>query len=410
VVDARLNFTIKELKALPCPETRTRYQDTQVRGLVIRLQPSGSKTFYYYRRLQKDNESPNKVVDIFLGDISDITIEQARTRATEFNAVVGHLKDPSKPSTELTYGKLFQQYLDSYAKLQTSTWESAIYNHGKYFQRWHNKPIEQIKRVAVQAWVNDLAKEHGVHTANRNYNTMRAVFSWGLRKDVFAGENPCLGVDNFKTQARERFIQPGSEYIEFAKALNQEPNETIRDFFWICLFTGSRRAKVLEMEWSQIDFDLMVWRIGKTKNGDSLTLPLTPNAIEILQRRFTSSSKHERWVFPSDRKGRKTKVLGHLVSPGKAWERIIKRAKIKDLRIHDLRRTAGSYMAIQGVSPTIIGKALGHRSPQSTAIYARLTQDPVRKALENAQAALGQPAKLLPVKSNVIKIGNGYEP
>lgn len=59
----------------------------------------------------------------------------------------------------------------------------------------------------------------------------------------------------------------------------------------------------------------------------------------------------------------------------------MERAKIKDLRVHDLRRTAGSYMAIQGVSPTIIGKALGHRSQAATAMYARLTQEPVRQAL-----------------------------
>jgi integrase len=72
--------------------------------------------------------------------------------------------------------------------------------------------------------------------------------------------------------------------------------------------------------------------------------------------------------------------------------------------IHDLRRTAGSYMAIQNVSPTIIGKALGHRSPQATAIYARLTQDPVRQALENAQAAFASPDKLLPKKSTVRKL------
>jgi len=134
-----------------------------------------------------------------------MTLEQARIKANEFNVIVGQLKDPSKPSTELTYGMLFQRYLDDYAKLQTSTWESAIYNHEKYFQRWHNKPINQIKRLTVQAWVNDLAKEHGVHTANRNYNTMRAVFSWGLHKDIFAGENPCLGVDNFNTFLRKNF-------------------------------------------------------------------------------------------------------------------------------------------------------------------------------------------------------------
>jgi hypothetical protein len=97
-------------------------------------------------------------------------------------------------------------------------------------------------------------------------------------------------------------------------------------------------------------------------------------------------------VFPSDRTGKKTGVLGHLISPHKAWKRIIERAEIQDLRIHDLRRTAGSYMAIEGISSTIIGKALGHKSPASTAIYTRLTQDPVRHALEKAHEALMRPS------------------
>ncbi|HEY9793549.1 MAG TPA: site-specific integrase [Candidatus Obscuribacterales bacterium] len=121
---------------------------------------------------------------------------------------------------------------------------------------------------------------------------------------------------------------------------------------------------------SQIDFELMTWRIPITKNGDSQTLPLTPNRLEILRRRKSDGAAHERWVLPSDRAGRKTGVRGHLVSSKKAWKRILERAGIKDLRIHDLRRAAGSYMAIEGISPTIIGKVLGHRSTQATAIYA----------------------------------------
>ena len=148
------------------------------------------------------------------------------------------------------------------------------------------------------------------------------------------------------------------------------------------------------MSWNEISFELETWTIPKTKNGDSLTVPLTPNALDILQRRYESENKHETWVFPSDRKGRKTGALSHMGNPKEAWKRLLERAKIKNLRIHDLRRTAGSYMAIQGVTPTIIGKALGHRSPASTAIYARLTQDPVRQAMINAQAALTDPKQV----------------
>jgi integrase len=123
--------------------------------------------------------------------------------------------------------------------------------------------------------------------------------------------------------------------------------------------------------------------------------PLTPSALEILKRRYEDEEKHAIWVFPSDRRGRKTGELSHLSNPKEAWKRILKRAGITNLRIHDLRRTAGSYMAIQGVSPTIFGKALGHRSQAATAMYARLTQDPVRQAMINAQQALAMPKKIL---------------
>jgi integrase len=233
----------------------------------------------------------------------------------------------------------------------------------------------------------------------RVFNTFRAVFGWGIGQGLFIGDNPCIGATTFRTIPRERFIQPGAEFTKFAEALNAEYDSTIRDFFWMCLLTGARCSNVLAMEWSQVNLELLQWRIPITKNSESQTIPLTLNAVEILRHRKDDPEAHEQWVFPSGRKGWKTGSTGHLVSPRKAFQRIIQRAGIEDLRIHDLRRTAGSYMAMQNVSLTIIGKALGHRSPQATAVYARLTQDPVRKALEDAQAAFSDPAKLLPSKA-----------
>jgi integrase len=79
---------------------------------------------------------------------------------------------------------------------------------------------------------------------------------------------------------------------------------------------------------------------------------------------------------------------GHLASPKAAWKRVLDRAKINDLRIHDLRRSLGSWQARTGASLTIVGKTLGHKSPQSTAIYARLDLDPVRQSVETATSAM----------------------
>jgi len=59
-----------------------------------------------------------------------------------------------------------------------------------------------------------------------------------------------------------------------------------------------------------------------------------------------------------------------------------------DVRLHDLRRTLGSWAAMTGATTGIIGKALGHKSTQATAIYARLDLDPVRAAITTATAAI----------------------
>lgn len=88
------------------------------------------------------------------------------------------------------------------------------------------------------------------------------------------------------------------------------------------------------------------------------------------------------YVFPGN--GKK----GYLMEPRKGWERILKRAGIEDLRIHDLRRTLGSWQAKTGASLAIIGKSLNHKHQNTTAIYARLDLDPVRASVEKATNAI----------------------
>ncbi len=72
----------------------------------------------------------------------------------------------------------------------------------------------------------------------------------------------------------------------------------------------------------------------------------------------------------------------HLVNISKAWIRIRKAAAVEDVRLHDLRRTTGSWLAQKGNSLHLIGKVLNHRSTDTTKIYARFGQDHVREALE----------------------------
>ena len=150
----------------------------------------------------------------------------------------------------------------------------------------------------------------------------------------------------------------------------------------MALLLGPRRHELLRARWPELDFPARSWRLPTTKAGRPHLLPLPTPAVEILES--LPSRGHSEWVFPSS-----AARSGHLEEPKKAWQRIRERANTKDVRIHDLRRTLGSWLAASGYGLPMIGRVLNHSQPSATAVYARLDLEPVRRALEaNAQAML----------------------
>jgi hypothetical protein len=91
MAETKFNFRVDALEKLECPATGRKQilvSDTNVHGLSLRITPSGSKTYVYYRRLPKHNESPSRVCEITIGKFEDVKLEQARNKATEYNHIV----------------------------------------------------------------------------------------------------------------------------------------------------------------------------------------------------------------------------------------------------------------------------------------------------------------------------------
>ncbi|KJV74058.1 phage integrase family protein [Orientia tsutsugamushi str. UT76] len=110
----------------------------------------------------------------------------------------------------------------------------------------------------------------------------------------------------------------------------------------------------------------------KTKNGKAQNIPLTDEAMEILQaRKLTSKSK---WALPND-----SSKSGHLERPYEAWNRICKKAGIKNFRIHDLRRTFASCLSDIGAGQYIIRAALNHINFESTSDYSIVSTELLRE-------------------------------
>jgi integrase len=391
MADNKINFTKAVLDALPLPEAgnRTTYHDIKTNGLQLRVTSNGAKTFSLFRRVK--NGSPERVT---LGRYPDMTIEQARTEATRLNGLLVQGINPNTDAralkTETTLQELFDSFLQHRrnkrgAFLSEKTKRSYRYDFGLYLGKWSKRKLSHFKDTDFGKLHAEIGREHPT-TANRVIAMASSLFGYATELKLYKGANPAHGIKKFPETKRDRFLQ-SDELPAFFKALAEEPNDTLRDYFLLSLLTGARRSNVQEMEWQQINFNRAEWRIPTTKNGEPQTVTLSAEALEILRNRQDCNPI---WVFPG------TGATGHLVEPKKAWRRVLDRAGIDNLRIHDLRRTLGSWQAKTGASLAIVGKSLNHKSPSTTAIYARLDLDPVRESVDRATGAMFAAAGIKP--------------
>ncbi len=376
----QFNFTKKDIDALPTPEPgkRDTYRDTKASGLQLRVTSTGIKTFSVYRRIKGGD--PERVT---LGRYPDMTIEQARREAARIAVDISDGKNPAQikrgQKEESTFSDLFGDYMERHAKPRKKTWKEDQAQFRLYLEKpLGKKKLSSIDRKSISHIHSAITKAGHPHRANRIKALLSSVFNWGVSVGL-CEVNPAHGIRGNTETQRDRFLQ-SDELPRFFKALSEEPNETMRDYFLISLLTGARRGNVLAMRWQDVNFERAEWRIDITKNGTPQTVALSPEAIEILQNRKPEDGGV--FVFPGAGKS------GHLAEPKKGWKRILERARIEDLRIHDLRRTLGSWQAKTGASLTIIGKSLNHKNQNTTAIYARLDLDPVRDSVNKATSAI----------------------
>lgn len=429
MIEHHINFTKAALQSLPLPASgRVTYHDMKTPGLQLRATATGVKTFSVFRRVK--GGSP---VRITIGRFPDVSIEQARQQALLHASELANGNDVAasqrKAREVMKFSELFAEYMKRHSKLKKRTWEEDESKYEQYLSgSLGRKRLSEITRKHIADIHSKITADGHPVTANRVHALVSSIFGWAISVDLWEA-NPAIGVRKNQEQSRDRFIR-GAELPLFFMALKAEPNDCIRDFFMMLLLTGARRSNVLEMEWKDIDLADGQWCIPRTKNGDNQMVMLVSEAVEILKRRKTDEDSA--YVFPG------SGITGHLVEPKKGWHRILARmagqqvlrtlaerlvwtpeafdeaatefltladpdealkilcermaqAKfpipsplLPDIRIHDLRRTLASWQVKTGATLPVIGKSLNHRSPATTAVYARMDNDPVRASVTKA--------------------------
>jgi integrase len=377
--------------------------DGKMPGFGIRVRPTGAMSYIVVYRAGSGRGAPVRRYTI--AGVGKIAPEKARTRAQGLLGSVAHGHDPAnEKATERgtpTVAELADRFMAEHVEPKRKPGTAEFYRHllDKIIKpELGTVKLDKLTRGAV-------AKLHGKlgdtpFQANRVLAVIGAMYSFAARAGlVREGNNPARKIENYPEQRRERFLT--SEELERLGAAIREaetvgipwvveegtPNAkhlvkqehrftkispTAAAALRLLLFTGCRLREILHLKWEHIDVERGLLFLPDSKTGKK-TVILNAPALALL----ADLDRISAYVVPGDNP---QKPRSDLKRP---WQAIARRAGLDGVRLHDLRHTYASFGAGGGLGLPIIGRLLGHTQAATTARYAHLDNDPLRRASES---------------------------
>ncbi len=377
--DRKIDMTDRRCHRLDGPDENstakaTEYSDRQLPGLKLMVSRSGRRTWYWRYSWRQTKEA------IRIGEFPGINVEQARSYAREYGAMLDQGADPKgekklrdrMPTLEEFANDLYLPYAkthkrsaaDDVAKLRT--W--ILPKMGK-------KLLSDITRRDIDMHRTEICTSHSLSTANRHHALLARMLALAVEWEILK-VNPAVGLRKFRESSDAgRYLSP-DEISQLLKALDAESNVIAATALKVLLLTGCRREEIAQARWEDLDAQRGLLKLTKTKAGKVRWVPLSPQARDLI----AALPRHQisPWIFP----GRDpAKPICNLFKP---FKRALSVAGLDDsIRIHDLRHSFASNAVTAGVSLFQVQTLLGHASAQMTQRYAHLAGT----ALHDASAA-----------------------
>ena len=365
--------------------------DSEIRGLGVRLKPSGTKTFF----VQYRNKS-NRTRRLVIGQFGILTVELARDLARERLVEVIRGEDPStaRKSARNAYtvndlcnwylleaesGRLLSRKRRPIKASTLARDRSCISVH--VVPLIGHQLLEGLTRADVQKFHADVvfgktaARRigRGGHTtggqgaAGRTLTMLHSIFEHGIRLGI-TEVNPVRGVRKAAPNVKDRRLSI-EEIRRFGSALSrlkqENENPTGLAAIRFIALTGFRRSEALLLENSWIDDDYRSIKFPDTKTGKQTRIIGQAAAQEIKLQLKRSRSNY---VFPADFNN------GCFVGLPRVLSRVLKRAQIEGVSLHTLRHTYASVAAEMGFTELTIAGLLGHASRGVTQRYIHIDE------------------------------------
>ena len=213
----------------------------------------------------------------------------------------------------------------------------------------------------VDAFLDSLATDRKLSASSVNHHRtiLNGIFNFAIRRGRF-DKNPVAAVrQRPEPPGRDRIVSP----TEFGALWDHaEGDRDMRAFLALAGTTTMRKGEILSLRWDRVHLGETPYAtLVRTKTGHQRHVPLPEVIIDTLKQ--LPSYGHDDYLFPS----RPTKMCPEPKRPyrwdfGKQFRALVKTAKLRDVRIHDLRHAGATILMTLGVPDPIVRKITGHRS------------------------------------------------
>ena len=378
----KLDLTQAFVKKTKVPESLNGidHYDERMPGLLLKVLPSGRKTYYIRYKNPKKVNCQRKI-----GNAEILSLSQARALARRKLAEVAMGEDPFKdapvnlsPTLEAFAENDYIPYVKTYKK----SWEmdiSRIRNHLlPYFGTLRMKDIE--KRDVVQL-INDQLPDYKPGSINRVIILLRYMFNLAIKWEIEGVfRNPTAGIPLLKENNQvERFLS-AEEAKALLIAIKASKNPMLQHIVSMLILTGARKREVLDAKWEDFDMERTSWRIPNTKAGKARIVPLSDTATALLTK--LRKKKRSPYAFANPITLKPYKSIYY------SWHTARKEAGLDDVRIHDLRHSFASFLVNAGRSLYEVQTLLGHTQIKTTQRYAHLSTTSLRAASNEVSLAV----------------------
>ncbi len=406
---SEIRFTPERLRQL-CQRVREvggrhRWRDETCPHLAVRVGPRGG-VFYRWGRDPKSN----RVISERIGDVlgpNSVSLEAARNRCNELRFDPEARKTVPKrrrSGDSPALGNIWNQYIDaistgrfSMSRKRRPLRASTIKSYKELFKahlechkdknlHWLAKNLQKLfEEIGTVGRAGAETPKASPAQANKLLQVSKNLFEFARREGKWTEPNPAIDPMTGETYVRfdlpKREVRLTPAQAKRLYAAMKAKGEFWCDFFAIAALTGRRLGNVRELKWENIDVEsrVIIDAPETMKNNEPNICPLSDTVLEILKRRKAESEEDAVYVFPGRKHGMP------IMNPDHAWDEIRVVARLKHVRIHDLRHNAGSWASGAGHSQATIGKFLSQKSVQSTNRYTHANVEDAAKASRSVE-------------------------